>query len=52
MDEILYHLGALNYCKSGDFRDLEWCKISSIDSMCLCPLHRVNSLKGGYIGII
>ena len=33
MDEILHHLGALNYCNSWDFRDLRWCKISSINSM-------------------
>ena len=32
MDEILDHLGALNYCNSWDFRDLRWCKISSISS--------------------
>ena len=32
MDEILHHLGALNYCNSWDFRDLGWCKISSINS--------------------
>ena len=29
MDEILHHLGALNYCNSQDFRGLRWCKISS-----------------------
>ena len=34
MDEILHHLGALNYCNSQDFRDLRWCKISSINSRC------------------
>ena len=33
MDEILHHLGALNYCNSWDFRDLRWCKISSINSI-------------------
>ena len=32
MDEILHHLGALNYCNSWGFRDLRWCKISSINS--------------------
>ena len=32
MDEILHHLGALNYCNSYDFRDSRWCKISSINS--------------------
>ena len=32
MDEILSHLGALNYCNSYDFRDLRWCKISFINS--------------------
>ena len=30
MDEFLHHLGALNYCSSWDFRDLRWCRISSI----------------------
>ena len=24
MEEILHHLGALNYCNSGDFRNLTW----------------------------
>ena len=33
MDEILHHLGALNYCNSWEFRDLRWCKISSINSI-------------------
>ena len=33
MDEILHHLGALNYCNSQDFMDVMWCKISSINSM-------------------
>ena len=33
MDEILHQLGALNYCNSEDFRDLRWCKISSINSL-------------------
>ena len=32
MDEILHHLGALNYCSSLDFRDLRWRKISCINS--------------------
>ena len=32
MDEILHHLGPLNYCNSLDCRDLRWCKISSINS--------------------
>ena len=27
MDEILHHLGALNYYNSSDCRDLRWCKI-------------------------
>ena len=33
MDAILHHLGALKYCNSSDFRDLRWCKISSINSI-------------------
>ena len=33
MEEILYHLEPLNYCNSQDFRDLRWCRISSINSM-------------------
>ena len=41
MDEILHHLRALNYCSSWGFRDLRWCKISSINS---------RDMKG-YIGI-
>ena len=36
MDEILHHIGALNYCNFEDFRDLRWCKISSINSICDC----------------
>ena len=31
MEEILHHLGALNYSNSWDFRHLRWCKISSIN---------------------
>ena len=33
MKEILHHLGALNYSHSEDFRDLKYCKISSINSI-------------------
>ena len=29
MDEILHHLGALNYCNTLDSRNLRWCKVSS-----------------------
>ena len=35
MDEILHHLGALNYCKSWDFRNFRWCKVFSINTMAL-----------------
>ena len=34
MEEILHHLGGfINYYNSYDFKDLRWCKISSISSM-------------------
>ena len=29
--EILHPLGAMNYCNSWDFKDLKWCKNSSIN---------------------
>ena len=33
IDEILHHLGTLNYCNSLDSRDWRWCKIPSISNM-------------------
>ena len=30
MHEIVHHLGALDHCNSSGFRDVRWCKISSI----------------------
>ena len=42
MDEILHHLGALNYCNSSDFRDLRWCKTSSINSRGYIGIHKVG----------
>ena len=45
MDAILHHLGALNYCNSQDFRDLRWCKISSINSRSPAPIHHPLSSK-------
>ena len=46
MDEILHHLGARDFCNSLDFRDLRWCKISSIYSIS----YSLNSFEGGYTG--
>ena len=37
MDEILHDPGSLNYYNCLDFRDLRWCKISSINSMSYNP---------------
>ena len=49
MDEILHHLGALNYCNSWDFGDLRWCKISSINSITAPEPEARNSKL--YVGI-
>ena len=38
MDEILHDKGALAYSNSDDFRDLSWCKISSINRIACTAL--------------
>ena len=37
MEEVLHHLEPLNYGNSLDFRDLRWCKISSLNNIELVP---------------
>ena len=35
MEEILHHLGCINPCKSWDKLPINWCRISSINSICV-----------------
>ena len=51
MDEILHHLGALNYCNPWDFKDFRWCKISSINSMGDFLGEYYRGLSRGILGV-
>ena len=44
MEEILHHLGCIKPCKLRDIYHINWCRISSINSMALC-INNKGSVK-------
>ena len=44
MEEILHHLGCIKPCKQWDIYHINWCRISSINSIEVHHVHRCSSI--------